>query len=139
MLLGLPEHRNRNLERENTEEPGIALFPQLALLSTVVKCYNAADFHSAANTTTVPRGVMAMRVNRNFSPEVARKLETVEEALLLLFLTNTNQEPIDLSPEDLAEITQARRELKAGKGVLHEEVGKWLDSWGDDNKRPPPQ
>jgi predicted transcriptional regulator len=30
-------------------------------------------------------------------------------------------------------------ELSAGKGVPNEQVGKWLDSWGNENELPPPQ
>lgn len=46
-----------------------------------------------------------------------------------------------LSPEswEYKHIEKGVTELKAGKGVSNERVGKWLDSWGTENELPPPQ
>ncbi len=80
-----------------------------------------------------------MRVNREFKPEVAKRLETVDEEVLSALLAGVSEETVEFTPEDLAGIAEARRELKAGKGIPHEKVAAWLDSWGSDNELPPPQ
>ncbi len=36
-------------------------------------------------------------------------------------------------------IAKARAEIAAGKGVPHEEVINWLESWGTLNELPPPK
>lgn len=39
----------------------------------------------------------------------------------------------------IAHIEQGRRELREGKGIPHEEVVRWVESWGaGDNEEPGP-
>jgi predicted transcriptional regulator len=38
----------------------------------------------------------------------------------------------------LALIEQAEREIEAGRAVPHEDVARWLLSWGTDHELPPP-
>ncbi len=80
-----------------------------------------------------------MRVNREFKPDVAKRLETVDEEVLSGLLASAADEEVDFAPEDLTGIAQARRELQTGKGIPHERVAEWLDSWGSDNEQPAPR
>ncbi len=80
-----------------------------------------------------------MRGNCEFKPDVAKRLETVDEEVLSGLLANAADEEVDFAPEDLAGIAQARRELQAGKGIPHGKVAEWLDSWGSDNEQPAPK
>ena len=41
--------------------------------------------------------------------------------------------------ESDARIARARASVAAGRGVPHEEVAKWLQTWGTADSGPPPQ
>ncbi len=46
----------------------------------------------------------------------------------------------DPDPEaEAASLARARAEIAAGKGVPHEEVAKWLRTWGTPEEGPPPR
>jgi predicted transcriptional regulator len=45
---------------------------------------------------------------------------------------------LDLHAWHVAHIEQGRRELREGKGIPHEEVEAWLETWGSDREKEPP-
>ena len=69
----------------------------------------------------------------------------------LTALAEARQQPVeDLAAEVLASylapeswehrhIHAGLAELEAGKGIPHEQVAAWLDSWGTDNELPAPK
>ncbi len=48
---------------------------------------------------------------------------------------------LDVQAWHIAHIEQGRRELREGKGIPHEEVVRWVESWGtgDDEEPGPPE
>lgn len=42
-------------------------------------------------------------------------------------------------PDDGKAERRARAEIEAGKGVPHEDVAKWLDTWGTKDFKPMPR
>ena len=46
---------------------------------------------------------------------------------------------LDVQRWQVAEIEKGMQELREGKGVPHEEVVAWLESWGTDEEREPPR
>jgi antitoxin component of MazEF toxin-antitoxin module len=46
---------------------------------------------------------------------------------------------VSIETGDHIHIRQGLTELKAGKGVSHERVSEWLDSWGTGNELPAPE
>ncbi|WP_294336351.1 antitoxin [uncultured Sphingomonas sp.] len=46
--------------------------------------------------------------------------------------------PFELTPEDIAAIERAREDVAAGRVIPHEEVAKWLATWGTPNETPMP-
>jgi predicted transcriptional regulator len=45
---------------------------------------------------------------------------------------------LDLQAWHVAQIEQGRRELREGKGIPHEKVVAWLESWGTEDESEPP-
>jgi predicted transcriptional regulator len=41
--------------------------------------------------------------------------------------------------ERRAALKAARKQAREGRGVPHEEVRRWLDSWGTEEELPPPK
>ena len=78
---------------------------------------------------------------------VSRELK----AKLDLLARQTNRSEADLASEALAayvdvqtwqaaEIERSLAEVRAGaKGIPHERIVAWLESWGTDNELPPPE
>jgi predicted transcriptional regulator len=48
---------------------------------------------------------------------------------------------LDVQAWHIAHIEEGRRELREGKSIPHEEVVRWVESWGtgDDNESRPPE
>lgn len=49
------------------------------------------------------------------------------------------EEYLDVQQWQIAQIKQGMQELRDGKGIPHEEVVAWLESWGTDEEREPPR
>jgi predicted transcriptional regulator len=45
---------------------------------------------------------------------------------------------LEVQQWQIAQIIQSKQELREGKGIPHEEVAAWLESWGTDEEREPP-
>ncbi len=45
---------------------------------------------------------------------------------------------LDVQQWQIAQIMQSKQELQEGKGIPHDEVVAWLESWGTDEEREPP-
>jgi predicted transcriptional regulator len=46
---------------------------------------------------------------------------------------------LDEQEHQLEKIREGLADAEAGRGVSHEEVARWLDSWGTENELPPPK
>ena len=49
---------------------------------------------------------------------------------ILAFLRSRDPEPAPLTPEERADIERGEADLAAGRVVPHDEVRRWLESWG---------
>lgn len=49
------------------------------------------------------------------------------------------EEYLDVQQWQIAQIRKGMQELREGKGIPHEEVVAWLESWGTDEEREPPR
>jgi predicted transcriptional regulator len=45
---------------------------------------------------------------------------------------------LDVQAWQIAHIEQGRRELREGKGIPHEKVVAWLETWGTEDETEPP-
>lgn len=83
-----------------------------------------------------------MRVNRDFTPEIAHRLEKIKESDLAFLLSQLAEEDADgfeLTCWQIKGIEEAERSLAEGRTILHEKVEKWMESWGTENELPMPQ
>mgnify|MGYP005847926567 CR=1 FL=1 len=84
---------------------------------------------------------MAESVNISVPREVAERLDRLAEgsaqtrASLAALAIETWLADEERNRES---IVAGMREIQAGKSIPHEEVRRWLDSWGSDNELPPP-
>jgi predicted transcriptional regulator len=46
---------------------------------------------------------------------------------------------VDEQERQLERIREGLADAKAGRVVTHEDVARWLDSWGTENELPPPK
>jgi predicted transcriptional regulator len=46
---------------------------------------------------------------------------------------------LDVQAWQVAHIEEGRRELREGKGIPHEKVVAWLETWGTDDETDPPR
>jgi predicted transcriptional regulator len=46
---------------------------------------------------------------------------------------------LDVQAWQVAHIEEGRRELREGKGIPHEKVVAWLETWGTDDETEPPR
>ncbi len=82
-----------------------------------------------------------MRVNREFSPEIAQRLETIRELDLELLLSQypeNSEEAFELTDWQLKGVEEAERSLAEGKTIPHEAISAWIDSLDTDNPLPRP-
>lgn len=94
------------------------------------------------HSSSLTNGVKAMQVNREFSPEIAHKLEIIQEldlAFLLDQVPDRQEESNKLSEWQLQGIEKAERSIAGGRIVPREKVVKWIESWGTENELPIPQ
>ena len=83
-----------------------------------------------------------MRITREFPPEIARKLETIQEldlAFLLDQVPDRQDKPDTLSKWQLQGIEKAERSIARGYMIPHEKVVQWMESWGAETELPTPQ
>ncbi|MGH7837087.1 MAG: CopG family ribbon-helix-helix protein [Candidatus Binataceae bacterium] len=82
--------------------------------------------------------VMTIRVDRKTKTRL-EKLAKVTARTKSYLAAEAIRAYIELNEWQIAEIKQAIKEADAGDFVDHEEVEKWLASWGSARERKPPR
>lgn len=75
------------------------------------------------------------------SKEKAARLEQLANAVdrpRSWLLERALDEYLDVQSWQIAQIRQGMQELRDGKGIPHEEVEAWLETWGSDSEEEPP-
>ncbi len=83
-----------------------------------------------------------MRVAREFhNPDVAYRLETVREDALKVFLETAPEDPeaVKLREWQIREIEAGLEEAETEKGIPHEDIKEWVESWGTETELPLPK
>jgi RHH-type transcriptional regulator, rel operon repressor / antitoxin RelB len=82
-------------------------------------------------------------VMTRITPELKEKLRSLArhtERSEAYLVARAVEEYVELNEWQVAEIKRRLDEARAGApGVAHEDVEAWLDSWGTEDERPPPE
>jgi predicted transcriptional regulator len=107
------------------------------VISAIRRCYRArrtnAEAHAMADTAIVtvhlPTEIEA-RLDRLARTTSVSKSDLAADAIAAC---------LDEQEHQLDRIREGLADAEAGRVVAHEEVARWLESWGTENELPPPK
>jgi len=87
----------------------------------------------------MPRSVsLSFRVSEETAAQLGELAAAMDRPRSWL-LERALEEYLEVQRWQIAQIQQGMQELREGKGIPHEEVVAWLETWGTEREREPPQ
>ena len=87
----------------------------------------------------MPRSVsLSFRISETRAAQLD-ELATAMDRPRSWLLERALEEYLDVPRWQIAQIEKGMQELREGKGIPHEEVVGWLETWGTDEEREPPR
>lgn len=87
----------------------------------------------------MPKSVpLSFRVSETIAVQLD-ELATAMDRPRSWLLERALEEYLDVQKWQIAQIKKGMQEMREGKGIPHEDVVAWLETWGTDEEREPPQ